>query len=101
MDPAKTYANLLVSRDTYDTFRATCDRLGQKYGPVVDGLMADFVSTHTPRITVLGRKVPLSSVCSRCGIAYQDLNVCRTEAGEPLFLCRHCTEELTGNGADR
>jgi len=100
MDPTKTYANLLVSREGYDKYRETCDRLGQKYGPVVDGLMSEFVRANSPRITVLGRKVPLSAPCSRCGIAYQDLNVCRTEAGEPLFLCRHCTQDLTGDGAD-
>lgn len=100
MDPDKTYANLLVSRDTYNQFRATCDRTGQKYGPVVDGLMTEFVRAHTPTITILGRKIPLSAPCSRCGTAYRDLNVCNTGAGEPLFLCRHCTEDLAGNGGE-
>lgn len=94
MTSDKTYANLLVSRDVYDSFRAICDRTGQKYGPVVETLMTEFVRTHTPTITSLGRKVPLSAPCSRCGTAYRDLNVCKVD-GEPAFLCQHCTKDLT------
>jgi|AMWB02.1.fsa_nt_gi hypothetical protein len=42
----KTYANLLLSRDVYDAFRSTCDRLGMKYNAQVEIMMKKFNEEH-------------------------------------------------------